>query len=207
VAQVEQVLRHEPRAEPLVDRDRDRPRPDGRRVERGDHDDRQVGVDPLDRRRDVLHLAGPADWFDARQREHGWALALRDAGLTPAPVVRCDWSAEDGYQAGVELADAIAAGDGPTAVFAANDQLALGLLRALWERGVRVPQDVSVAGFDDIAGAAYFVPSLTTVSQPFAALGRTALESVAEAIEGAATGERLIEPALVVRASTGVPRG
>jgi DNA-binding LacI/PurR family transcriptional regulator len=156
--------------------------------------------------RDVLHLAGPADWFDARQREHGWELAMRARGLEPWPVVRCDWSAEDGYRAGGELAEAIAAGGGPTAVFAANDQLALGLLRALWERGLRVPDDVSVAGFDDIAGAAYFVPSLTTVNQPFGALGRRALGALAQAIEGEPMREWLIEPTLVVRASTGAPR-
>lgn len=156
--------------------------------------------------RDVLHLAGPADWFDARERERGWSEALRDREVEPGPVVRCDWSAQAGYDAGQRIADGVRAGDGPTAVFAANDQLALGVLRALWERGVRVPDDVSVAGFDDIAGAAFFVPSLTTVSQPFAAVGRQALTALTEAIGGAAVGARLIEPTLVVRASTAGPR-
>lgn len=156
--------------------------------------------------RDVLHLAGPADWFDARERERGWVAALRDRGLEPRPVVRCDWSAQAGFDAGQRVADALAAGDGPTAVFAANDQLALGVLRALWERGVRVPEDVSVAGFDDIAGASFFVPSLTTVSQPFAAVGRQALTALTDAIGGASVGARLIEPTLVVRGSTDHPR-
>jgi DNA-binding LacI/PurR family transcriptional regulator len=156
--------------------------------------------------RDVLHLAGPADWFDARERERGWSAALRDRGVEPGRVVRCDWSAQDGYDAGRRIADELAAGGGPTAVFAANDQLALGVLRALWERGVRVPQDVSVAGFDDIAGASFFVPSLTTVNQPFAEVGRQALSALADAIGGASVGARLIEPTLVVRGSTGTPR-
>ncbi len=92
-------------------------------------------------------------------------------------------------------------------MFAANDQLALGVLRALWEQGVDVPGDLSVVGFDDIDGAAYFVPSLTTVSQPFVSLGRRCLQVLAEAIEGAEVGRRLlIEPMLVVRASSGPPR-
>nr|WP_100349222.1 LacI family DNA-binding transcriptional regulator [Luteimicrobium subarcticum] len=154
----------------------------------------------------VLHLAGPADWFDARQRERGWRQALEGRGRNVPDVVRCDWTARSGYEAARRLVPAIVAGEGPSAIFAANDQLALGVLRAFWERGVAVPGDVSVAGFDDIAGAAYFVPALTTVSQPFVSLGRRCLEVLADAIEGVALGNRLIGPTLVPRASTGVPR-
>jgi DNA-binding LacI/PurR family transcriptional regulator len=159
----------------------------------------------------VLHLAGPSDWFDARQREHGWREALEARGRAVPDVVRCDWSARSGYDAARRLAQSVRAGEGPTALFAANDQLALGVLRAFWEFGVSVPGDVSVAGFDDISGASYFIPSLTTVSQPFATLGRRCLQALASAIEGE-TGQdqgvtpTLIEPTLIERSSTGSPR-
>ncbi|HEY0217073.1 MAG TPA: LacI family DNA-binding transcriptional regulator, partial [Cellulomonas sp.] len=123
--------------------------------------------------REVLHLAGPQDWFDARERLAGWHEAGTAAGIEVPDPVRVDWSAESGYREGLRMVDAGL----PSAVFAANDQLALGMLRAFWERGVRVPQDVSVVGFDDEAGAAYFVPPLTTVRQDFPALGRSAIDA------------------------------
>lgn len=157
---------------------------------------------------DVLHVAGPPDWFDARERAAGWREAMEAAGVEHVrePLVG-DWSAERGYAVGRELAAAVRRGDGPTAVLAANDQLALGVLGALWEEGVRVPQDVSVVGFDDVAGAAHFVPPLTTVRQPFAELGRRAVDVLLAAVAGS-TGDRweVIAPELVVRASTGPPR-
>ncbi|PFG42343.1 LacI family transcriptional regulator [Isoptericola jiangsuensis] len=155
--------------------------------------------------RDVVHVGGPHDWFDARERAAGWREAMESRGLVPArPRVR-SWSAADGYAAGRDLAEALAAGEGPTAVFAGNDQLALGVLRALWERGVRVPDDVSVVGFDDVDGAAYFVPPLTTVRQPFAALGARGVEMLLAALEGASVPVQRIEPELVVRSSTAPP--
>ncbi|WP_418277735.1 LacI family DNA-binding transcriptional regulator [Isoptericola jiangsuensis] len=154
---------------------------------------------------DVLHVAGPQDWLDARERAAGWREALAARGLEPAvPRVR-SWSAADGYAAGRDLAEAVVAGEGPTAVFAGNDQLALGLLRALWERGVRVPDDVSVVGFDDVDGAAYFVPPLTTVRQPFADLGARAVAMLLSALRGEAVPRQRIEPELVVRSSTAPP--
>ncbi|WP_369824477.1 LacI family DNA-binding transcriptional regulator [Cellulosimicrobium sp. CUA-896] len=125
----------------------------------------------------VLHVSGPLDWFDARERETGWRAALEDADAPVPEPVRGDWSSDRGYAVGRELAEAVRSGAGPTAVFAGNDQLALGLLRAFWESGVRVPDDVSVVGFDDIAGAGHFIPPLTTVRQPFGALGRRAIAS------------------------------
>ena len=94
----------------------------------------------------------------------------------------------------------------PTAIFAANDQLALGLFHAFTEAGVRVPQDVSVVGFDDIAGSAHFSPPLTTVRQEFADLGRACLRMLRAAIAGEPVGAEVIEPHLVVRASTAAAR-
>ena len=162
--------------------------------------------------RTVLHLSGPGDWFDAREREIGWEQALRDAGAPVPEVVRCDWSAEKGYEAGLALAARVRAGDGPTAVFAGNDQLALGLLHACAEAGVDVPGRLSVVGFDDVQGSAHFHPPLTTVRQPFHELGRLSLavmlDAIADGLSGAPapTGPRgQITPVLVVRSSTAPP--
>ncbi|WP_371300417.1 LacI family DNA-binding transcriptional regulator [Cellulomonas sp. Y8] len=151
--------------------------------------------------REVVHLAGPQDWFDAQERLAGWREACAAAGVGAPEPVEVDWSAESGYREGLRLADAGA----PTAVFAANDQLALGLLRAFWERGLRVPQDVSVVGFDDEAGAAYFVPPLTTVRQDFPALGRSAIRALVAALAGDLPPRTLLPATLVPRASTAPP--
>ncbi|MFV2145908.1 MULTISPECIES: LacI family DNA-binding transcriptional regulator [Isoptericola] len=155
---------------------------------------------------DVVHVAGPQDWFDARERAAGWREALEAHGVEATRPRTCSWSAEDGYRAGQALAEAVVAGEGPTAVLAGNDQLALGILRALWERNLGVPDDVSVVGFDDMAGAAYFVPPLTTVRQPFAALGARCVAMVLASLAGDEVAVERIQPELVVRSSTAPPR-
>lgn len=152
--------------------------------------------------RDVVHLAGPVDWLDARWRIQGWRDELAAAGIQPGEPVPGDWSAARGYAVGCSLV----AGTLPTAVFAANDQLALGLLRAFAESGVRVPDDISVVGFDDVDGSAHFFPPLTTVRQEFGALGRRCLEVLVAAIEDRPAESALIAPSVVVRASSGRPR-
>nr|WP_308121683.1 LacI family DNA-binding transcriptional regulator [Actinotalea ferrariae] len=153
--------------------------------------------------RDVVHLAGPEDWLDARARIRGWRDELVAAGIEPGEPIHGDWSAGRGYGVGRDL---VRAGV-PTAVFAANDQLALGLLRAFAETGVSVPGDVSVVGFDDVDGSAHFYPPLTTVRQEFGALGRRCLELLLTALAGDDQAPELIPPRLVVRASSGAPRG
>ncbi|MFJ4175190.1 LacI family DNA-binding transcriptional regulator [Microbacterium sp. NPDC089696] len=125
----------------------------------------------------VHHVGGPEGSFAAAERERGWREALQAAGVDAPPVVRGDWSAEAGHLAGEALATA-------SAVFCANDQMALGLLRALAESGRRVPQDVEVVGFDDVPEAANFRPPLTTVRQDFAALAHRAVELLVAEIEG-----------------------
>ncbi|WP_460750190.1 LacI family DNA-binding transcriptional regulator [Myceligenerans cantabricum] len=154
----------------------------------------------------VLHVAGPQDFFDARQRVAGWRAALTDRGARVPELVVADWSAGRGYDVGRRLAERIAAGEGPTAVFAANDPLALGLARAFWEAGLRVPEDVSLVGFDDVEGADQFIPPLTTVRQQFAELGRRSVELLFEAVAGKTPAGDLITPELVVRSSTAPPR-
>ncbi|WP_042429113.1 LacI family DNA-binding transcriptional regulator [Streptacidiphilus anmyonensis] len=149
----------------------------------------------------VWHIAGPKDSFAAQRRAQAWFAALEDADRTRPPVLYGDWSAESGYQAGLELPPEC------TAVFAANDQMALGVLRALAEQGRRVPEDVSVVGFDDIPEATAFIPPLTTVHQDFGEVGRLCVEGVLRQIRSD-TPERgvvLVPTRLVVRSSTAAP--
>ncbi|WP_037914300.1 LacI family DNA-binding transcriptional regulator [Actinacidiphila yeochonensis] len=154
--------------------------------------------------RTVWHLAGPADSFSAERRVETWRAVLREEGReVPAPL-RGDWSADSGYRAGLLLAEE----PDCTAVFVANDQMALGVLRALHERGRRVPEDVSVVGFDDIPEASSFLPPLTTVHQDFSEVGRRCVDGVLRQIRNnqEETGTHLVPTRLVVRASTAPPR-
>ncbi|GAA1374371.1 LacI family DNA-binding transcriptional regulator [Streptomyces beijiangensis] len=153
--------------------------------------------------RTVWHLAGPEDSFAAERRTVAWRAALAEAGREAPEPVRGDWSAESGYRAGLRLAEQ----PGLTAVFAANDQMALGLLRALHERGRRVPEDVSVIGFDDIPESGSFLPPLTTVHQDFAEVGRRCVAGVLRQVEQdeAERGTTLVPTRLVVRSSTAAP--
>ncbi|MFL1898963.1 LacI family DNA-binding transcriptional regulator [Streptomyces tauricus] len=153
--------------------------------------------------RTVWHLAGPEDWQEAADRAAGWRTTLEAAGVEPPLILRGDWSPLSGYRAGQELAGWL--GRGLTAVFVANDQMALGVLRALREAGVRTPQDVAVAGFDDIPESEFFAPPLTTVRQDFAAVGKRSIALLLDLIEGrepSGVPRIAIEPQLVVRAST-----
>ncbi|MFC4536746.1 LacI family DNA-binding transcriptional regulator [Sphaerisporangium dianthi] len=147
----------------------------------------------------VWHIAGPPTWVDANQRAAGRLDALRSARCeAPDPLIG-DWSAHSGYEHGRRLARDPAV----TAVFAANDAMAIGLLRALREAGRAVPEDVSVVGFDDIPEAAYIWPPLTTVRQDFGAVGRQAFRLLLHRMGGPNTGlRRLVEPELVLRDST-----
>jgi DNA-binding LacI/PurR family transcriptional regulator len=150
--------------------------------------------------RRIAHVAGPPGWLDAIERENGWREELAAQGLAPPETVRGDWTAASGYAAARSLDPSA------TAVFAANDQMALGLVRALVEQGRRVPADVSVAGFDDIETAAFALPPLTTVRQDFAELGLAAVRTLVGRIAGEpAPPATLVEPSLQVRASTAPP--
>lgn len=153
----------------------------------------------------VRHLAGPQRWYAARDRLAGWRAALAARGLDEPPIVEGDWSAASGYAAGRELAGDPAV----TAVFCANDDMAIGLIRALTEAGRHVPREVSVVGFDDTPVSAYITPPLTTVRQPFDAVAKEGLELLVRAIEHPQAGpapasDPPIE--LVVRSSTMPPR-
>lgn len=155
----------------------------------------------------VVHLGGPEDWFETRERRRGWRDALLARSVPLPRVIRGDWSPASGYAAGRRL---FAAARPPTAVFVANDQMALGLMHLLYERGLSAPRDLSIVGFDDIPEAAYLSPALTTVRQDFNEMGRlgvSLLLDILTADRHPAAPMALIEPTLVVRSSTGPPPG
>ncbi|WP_034261623.1 LacI family DNA-binding transcriptional regulator [Actinospica robiniae] len=167
--------------------------------------------------RTVHHVAGPRLWLEAQEREAGWRRALLERGAPVAePVYGGDWSARSGYALGRELVPRIHEDADPiTAVFCANDHAALGLVRAFQQAGVRVPEDVSVVGFDDIPEAEFIGPPLTTVRQAFDELGRHALSTLMEIVRATGPGARpsastaprlTVAPSLVVRTSTAPPR-
>jgi LacI family transcriptional regulator len=129
----------------------------------------------------VAHISGPAGNFDAQQREKGYRAAMAEgASAEPLNIVAGDFTEESGYRAGREL---LSQKVRPRAVFAANDMMAVGCLSALRQAGVRVPQDVALAGFDDIPIARYVSPQLSTVRVSIADLGRNALERLAALLE------------------------
>ncbi|GAA5198167.1 LacI family DNA-binding transcriptional regulator [Rugosimonospora acidiphila] len=154
--------------------------------------------------RTVHHLAGPADSGSSRVRAEAWRHALRAAGREVPPVLRGDWSPESGYAVGRKVA-----GDPDvTAVFAANDEMAVGLMAAFADAGVAVPGDVSVVGFDDVALAGFLRPALTTVRQDFTVIGLNLVDLLVRQIrgEGSLDDEHLLVPAqLVIRSSTASP--
>jgi DNA-binding LacI/PurR family transcriptional regulator len=158
--------------------------------------------------RTVHHVTGPADSKEARDRVEGWRAELTAAGA-PVPVcLHGDWTPSSGYEAGRRLTARSRAGEEITAVFMANDQMALGLLAALHEEGLEAPRDVSVVGFDDLPESPYLTPPLTTVRQDFAELGHRAVELVLARLAGRELRLEPVPPVLLVRSSTGpIPVG
>lgn len=152
-----------------------------------------------------IFVIAPPDYEPMERRSLGTQDALNRARLPSYPVVRAtSWRPEAGYEAGQALIENY--GDRVTAVACGNDEIALGAIRAFGERGLRVPEDVSVMGFDDSPIAAYSMPALTTMAQDFTSLGSAAFESLRALLAGGepATPEAL-RPTLVVRESTAPP--
>jgi len=149
--------------------------------------------------RKIYHLAGPQEWMEAQARLHGFQTELTEAGIRPPAPLFGDWTAESGYRRGHELL----AREQVTAVFAANDQMALGLIHALRDLRLDVPRDISVVGFDDIPEAAHFYPPLTTVRQDFNELGRQCVARLIDpSIRNVGTERAALPPALIVRKTT-----
>lgn len=150
----------------------------------------------------IVHVAGPTGWFDSAPRVAGYEAAMKSAKLQPK-VIPGDWTVPTGYEIGRNL-DIEA--DKVTAIFAANDHLALGLMRALRQRGYSIPERVSIIGFDDVPEAAYYEPPLTTMRPDFAELGRVAMEMMLGHINREETlrADTLV-PELIIRESTASP--
>jgi DNA-binding LacI/PurR family transcriptional regulator len=154
--------------------------------------------------RQVWHIAGPETSFSSAHRADSWRETLRRAGIAPTPLLRGDWTAESGYRHGLTLGKR----NDVTAIFAANDEMALGAMRALHELGRDVPADVSIVGFDDMEVAASFWPPLTTVRQDFAAVGRLSIQKLLAKVANPAgpPGATVVPTNLVIRKSTAPPR-
>jgi LacI family transcriptional regulator len=144
--------------------------------------------------------------YESQERRQGYEEALSEAGIAPEDswVVSGDWSSSSGYRATLQLLDR---NSGLTALFAQNDRMAMGALQALRERGLQVPQDVAVVGFDDIPSAPYFCPPLTTIHHPFYELGRVSVQVLIDLIDGRSAPPEPIrlDTKLVVRRSCGAP--
>lgn len=152
---------------------------------------------------DIFHLAGPPEAPDAIERIRGWRDEVLENRLSLHEVVHGDWSARSGFESRVQLQ---ALGRG-SAVFVGNDYMALGLMSALAGEGLRIPDDVSIVGFDDVPEAGFFMPPLTTVRQDFAALGGLIMQKVLIAIEDPedSTATTPLPTSLVIRKSSGSP--
>jgi LacI family transcriptional regulator, galactose operon repressor len=151
----------------------------------------------------IAHIRGQESHFESGERQRGYEDALAAAGGARGQVIAGDFTEESGYLAGRAL---LAAGSLPDAVFAANDTMAIGCLFALTEAGIRVPEDLALAGFDDVPVARYLSPPLTTVRVDIAGMGERALMSLAAVIAVPEAGVRALETLpveLVVRASCG----
>jgi DNA-binding LacI/PurR family transcriptional regulator len=148
---------------------------------------------------EILHITGPVGGYEGTMRRKGYESTMLAAKLKP-DVIEGDWSLSTGYKIGNEI---LSRKKYPSAIFTANDHLALGVIKALNEAKVRIPEDVSVVGFDNVPEAAYFSPSLTTISQNFDRLGNLAIKRMLSQLKEPGKRETLmIEPELISRDST-----
>jgi DNA-binding LacI/PurR family transcriptional regulator len=153
--------------------------------------------------RTVWHIAGPENWASSRHRIAGWRTALADADAAEPDVLRGDWTPRSGFEA---MRSLLLRPD-VTAVFAANDQMAAGAMSAVRETGLRIPDDVSIVGFDDDPVSAFLHPPLTTIRQDFPEVTRLAVHRLIRTLEGHPPPERQrsVPAQLTVRSSTGRP--
>lgn len=154
--------------------------------------------------RHIAHLAGPATLDDAVARREAFTGICRDSGVHVRPewILETDFTTSDGE---AKAHDLLGQRHRPTAVFCGNDEAAQGLVLAARAHGVRVPEDLSVVGFDNIFQCQHMRPPLTTVEQPISEMGRVAFQQLIELIEGREAASREMETTLVVRESTAPP--
>jgi DNA-binding LacI/PurR family transcriptional regulator len=153
----------------------------------------------------IAYLQGPLFWRAAEQRFKGWLKELKAAGLKPGPVITGNWTAESGYEAAQKL---VAENWGEySALVVANDQMALGAIRAFEESGIHIPRTISVIGFDNIPEAAFFRPPLSTIKQDFATLASSSVECLMSQLNQNQAGRlRTIRPTLIGRESSAKPK-
>jgi DNA-binding LacI/PurR family transcriptional regulator len=152
-------------------------------------------------------ITGPTDWWEAKEREAGWREAMEQTGINDLDRLKVvgDWWAASGD---VGLYTLYARSPKIEAVFACNDQMALGAMQAARRLGLKIPDDLAIVGFDDVPEAAYFYPSLTTIQQDVKALGALAVEQMSKLIRARHDGEDFnpdiswIAPGLIVRQSS-----
>jgi DNA-binding LacI/PurR family transcriptional regulator len=152
-------------------------------------------------------ITGPSDWWEAQRREKGWREVMGELGVNDLESLKVggDWSASSGE---VGLRDLLTRSPQVDSIFASNDQMALGALRAARDMGIRVPQDLGIVGFDDIPEASFFYPSLSTVRQNAEELGANAVDQMCNMIRARQKGEEYesdvvwVKPRLIVRNSS-----
>lgn len=158
--------------------------------------------------REIGHISGPLDWWESRQRMAAWADALKEAGLEvkDSHVVEGNWSSASGALAVEKLFDQYPELD---SIFVANDQMALGVIQFFWEKGLHIPEDVGIVGFDNMAESAFFYPALTTIQQDQYKVAKLAVAEIINIIESGWQGQGPIDsksiilpPTLVVRQSS-----
>lgn len=151
----------------------------------------------------IACITGPPDWPAAKERYRAWVKTIQNAGLKPGPQVQGDWSTESGYQAAKQLVRSHSGAF--TAIVACNDHMALGALRALHAGKIRVPDEISIAGYDDLPESRFFEPPLTTVHHDFVAEGASCVSLLLQMInrESVDSTLQVLRPELIVRESTG----
>jgi LacI family transcriptional regulator len=155
--------------------------------------------------RRIAHICGQFDHPDAQDRQQGYLKALEDAGIELAPelIIEGNFRRQSGVLA-VEML--LSNRSSFSAILAANDQMAYGARLALFRRGIRVPEDLSLVGFDDEPAAAFMIPPLTTVRQPAVEMGREAARIMLARLKGASISPANLKAQLVVRESTAFHR-
>jgi DNA-binding LacI/PurR family transcriptional regulator len=150
---------------------------------------------------EIAHIAGPLAYLSSRERERGFAAALEEAGLKPYCIERGFFDIASGYDIAMQW---IRTGKLPSAIFAADDYIALGVINACLQEGISIPRDLSIVGFDDQIFATEFRPMLTTVRQPADKIGATGVELMLAAINDSAKRNvtMQVEPELIIREST-----
>ena len=147
----------------------------------------------------IVHITGPSDGYEGQQRRRGYEDAMNDAKLK-VDVIEGDWSITTGYKSGCELVQRKVL---PTAIFTSNDHLALGVMKALNENEISIPQQMSIVGFDNIPEAEFLNPALTTIHQDFDELGKLAIDQMLSQLKGPGSHKALtIAPQLIIRQST-----